>query len=88
MVALWRTVHDQSDFNLVVGQIIEGKMVMRKCSNCSGKGWQYYSQDTGEIVTDEFGEEHHHNPDSQHSISTDQCEVCEGLRYVVAYVED
>jgi type II secretory ATPase GspE/PulE/Tfp pilus assembly ATPase PilB-like protein len=68
--------------------IIQGKMVMRKCSDCQGDGEVYYSNVTGLVVEKTFGEKYYRTEDDPYQVRTDLCETCEGLGYVVAYVDD
>ena len=80
--------HDREEIIRTIRAIIQGKMVMRKCSDCLGDGEVYYSNVTGLVVEKAFGEKYYRTENDPHEICTDLCETCEGLGYVVAYADN
>ena len=62
--------------------VILGKIEWRKCPVCAGRGFEYYSGETGEVWGNPLDNEATIQESLGEWCDTDYCENCQGLGYI------
>lgn len=61
--------------------IIEGNTTYKRCPSCNGKGVEYYSTTTGEVITEEK-----YNETEKYETDVCACDLCFGVGYIKAFI--